>query len=217
MSEETTTSVDTATSAASAAEPATAATEETTQATAQPGSPDPTRDHDGAQGQAEEGRGDDAQQPAPAEHDYSGLRAGDGVSADRIASVIEFAKGEGLPTEVAQKLLDRDVSTIQAEHERLVKSLEDQRSQWQEEVKSDPEVGGDMLPVTRRRIDGFVGKFDKDGSLRALLDEYGYIDHPAVVKFFARAAEAFEPGRVAPGHSSASAPKTAAEVMYGSQ
>lgn len=56
--------------------------------------------------------------------------------------------------------------------------------QWRQEVADDPQLGGEHLAATVA-----LDRFDTDKSIGRLLEESGYGNHPAVLRFFSRLAD----------------------------
>lgn len=81
--------------------------------------------------------------------------------------------------------------------QRLEAHLAAQRADWQArqegwraQVERDPELGGEHLEGTITRARLALQRFDADGSIARLLDASGYGNHPAIVRFFSRLADA---------------------------
>lgn len=64
-----------------------------------------------------------------------------------------------------------------------------QVEQWRQEVADDPQLGGEHLPATVARAQLALDRFDTDKSIGRLLEESGYGNHPAVLRFFSRLAD----------------------------
>lgn len=65
-----------------------------------------------------------------------------------------------------------------------------QIAQWRQEVAQDPDLGGENLAACVARAQLALDRFDQDKSIGRLLEETGYGNHPAVVRFFNRMADA---------------------------
>lgn len=64
-----------------------------------------------------------------------------------------------------------------------------QVEQWRQEVADDPQLGGEHLAATVARAQLALDRFDTDKSIGRLLEESGYGNHPAVLRFFSRLAD----------------------------
>ena len=62
-------------------------------------------------------------------------------------------------------------------------------SWWRQEVADDPQLGGEHLAATVARAQLALDRFDTDKSIGRLLEESGYGNHPAVLRFFSRLAD----------------------------
>lgn len=65
-----------------------------------------------------------------------------------------------------------------------------QVKKWAEEARADKEFGGDKFDANVADARRGLATFDTDGSIRAMLEETGYGNHPAVLKIFARVGKA---------------------------
>lgn len=119
-----------------------------------------------------------AQPTVPESYD---LKMPEGVELDKAAAdeFSTIAKELKLDQSAAQKLADVGAKMVQRQaeaHAQLVES-------WAEQVKTDPEIGGDKLAenlgVARKALDTFGSPELKD-----MLNSTGLGNHPAVVKFF---------------------------------
>lgn len=133
-----------------------------------------------------------------------------------IDEISAYAKEKGLSNEDAQELLDRENDAITqyvADEQEDLKGL---HKEWAEEVKADPELGGDKFEETAELARRVVERFGDD-DLKEVLNATGFGNYPAVVRLFAKIGKSmsndkFEvPG--APGGGAGS--KSAAETMYG--
>lgn len=64
-----------------------------------------------------------------------------------------------------------------------------QVEQWRQEAAGDPELGGEHLAASVARAQLALDRFDTDKSIGRLLEESGYGNHPAVLRFFNRLAD----------------------------
>lgn len=72
----------------------------------------------------------------------------------------------------------------------LRQQWQEQVARWRQEVADDPELGGDHLPGVVARAQLALDRFDTDRTIGRLLEESGYGNHPAVIRFFTRVADA---------------------------
>lgn len=64
-----------------------------------------------------------------------------------------------------------------------------QVEQWRQDVAADPELGGDKLAASVARAQLALDRFDGDGQIGRLLEQSGYGNHPAIIRFFNRMAD----------------------------
>lgn len=64
-----------------------------------------------------------------------------------------------------------------------------QVDQWRRDVAADPELGGDNLAASVARAQLALDRFDADGQIGRLLEQSGYGNHPAIIRFFNRMAD----------------------------
>lgn len=74
----------------------------------------------------------------------------------------------------------------------LRQQWQEQVARWRQEVAADPELGGDNLPGVVARAQLALERFDTDQTIGRLLEESGYGNHPAVIRFFTRVADALD-------------------------
>lgn len=77
------------------------------------------------------------------------------------------------------------------EHESAQRTRwQSQVEQWRQDVAGDSELGGDNLTASVARAQLALDRFDQDKSIGRLLEQSGYGNHPAVIRFFNRMADA---------------------------
>lgn len=163
-------------------------------------------------------------QPAPI---FPDLKLPEGVKADDplIATFTKDAKESGLSGEQVQKLVDKYAGKLIPADE-VKKSLDasanlwkSTQQQWQEAVKSDPEVGGPKLATNlasiAKVIDSIGGDAAKD--IREAFNFTGAGNNPAIIRFLHRVATSLNvEGRTITGGGPANVRfSTAADRLYG--
>ena len=112
---------------------------------------------------------------APEPEDPSG---GPGAAASPASSEPEAAFSERLMARLR-------------EHESAQRTRwQSQVEQWRQDVAGDSELGGDNLTASVARAQLALDRFDQDKSIGRLLEQSGYGNHPAVIRFFNRMADA---------------------------
>ena len=66
---------------------------------------------------------------------------------------------------------------------------EQQVAAWRTEVENDPQLGGANFAASVARAQLALDRFDPDRSIGRLLEQSGYGNHPAVLRFFNRMAD----------------------------
>lgn len=70
---------------------------------------------------------------------------------------------------------------------------------WRDEVARDAELGGARFEASVARAQLALGRFDEGGRIGRLLETSGYGNHPDIVRFFNRLADAVMEDVPAPG------------------
>ena len=78
---------------------------------------------------------------------------------------------------------------LQHEAERR-EQWQGQVSQWRQEVAQDPHLGGDNMAASVARAQLALDRFDQGKHIGRLLEDSGYGNHPDVLRFFNRVADA---------------------------
>lgn len=116
------------------------------------------------------------------------------------------------PAEQAQKLVDLQTRLAREASETGSQAWADLQTQWQDEVRNDPDIGGAKLETNLAAIGKLVDQFGTP-ELRAVMDLTGAGNNVHVVKFCANIAKALTEGGLVSGQT----PQTqssAAERLY---
>ena len=131
-----------------------------------------------------------------------------------IEQIKSYAKEKGLTNDQAQELLNQRHDAI----EGFVKDRQDEnskvQSQWLEQAKNDPEIGGEAfgqnVEIAKRALDKWAPP-----DVRQYLEESQLGNNPSVIKFFVRIGKAMANDTlVVPGAQSGATGKSAEERMY---
>jgi hypothetical protein len=148
--------------------------------------------------------------------DYAPFKAPDGMGLEP-ATLGEFqavAKGMGLSQEQAQSLVDLGVKLVQRNSESADTGIKDMRTEWESQVKSDKEIGGDRLAPNLEMAKQAMRQFGTP-ELVEFFDQTGLGNHPALVRFMVKVGKAVGEDRTVDGAAtSGAAGKSAAEVFY---
>lgn len=138
----------------------------------------------------------------------------DKADVERIAA---YARERGLSQEDAQKVLERDSATLASYADRQKAQQEEVRDSWAKATETDKELGGEKLrevTETARRV------LDRFGSeeFKTQLNETGLGNHPELIRILYRVGKVLSDDRtILGGSTSSAAPKSAAEVIYGTK
>jgi hypothetical protein len=179
-------------------------------------------------GEGKEGDGEKKPGEGGAPETYADFTLPDGVTVDPKANddFKALAKELGLSQDAAQKLVDFQGGRLKDIVEAPHRAWADVTKQWTDAIKADPEIGGakfDASRATAARVfdhtipgNPIVRNEAEAAALREALDVTGAGNNPAVVRAFARLGALInaEPNGLVLGRPAASAPKSAAEVLY---
>lgn len=115
----------------------------------------------------------------------------EGVEVDEklLDSFKEFAGENSLDSESASKLATWFASQQEAATKGQVEAAQQQSEKWGEELKTDPDFGGEQYSANVNFAR--QGVMETGGQpLADLLDQYGLGNHPVMVKAFARVGQA---------------------------
>jgi len=188
--------------------------------TTNPAQPDPAKAAEGAAGKGEsegkdtEADGKPAEAGAPAEYADFQLPEGIEIDADVMTEFKGLAKELGITQEAAQKLIDLQASMEEKRAETLQQMVADQSQQWANQVKNDPEIGGENYDQSVALAVKTIETFGSP-ELRTLLNDSGLGNHPELVKFCHRIGKAISEDTLVMGGDQGTPKKTPEEIMYG--
>ena len=108
------------------------------------------------------------------------------LDPDVVNAFGEVAKELDLPQKDAQKVLDKVAPVIQ---EKQAKAMEQAKIDWANDSQSDEEFGGENLNANLDIAKKSLEAFGSD-SLKSLLQETGFGNHPEIIRFMYRAGKA---------------------------
>lgn len=135
-----------------------------------------------------------------------------------MGEFLTIANDLKLSPEVAQKLVDLQTKLTMQASEAGSKAYGELQAKWQDEVRTDPQIGGpkleENLSYVAKLIDRFGG--EKAIAIREAFAETGAGNNPAIVRFMvALGKEHADPSPVT-GRPSSS-PADAASILYPNQ
>ena len=135
---------------------------------------------------------------------------------DPLVSAFTAAVAEAkLPKDAAQAVMSALAPKVAEALQAPYRLWTEAQARWQAEVKADPEIGGTRLQPT---LAGIAKMLDDarycDPGLRDALTATGAGNHPAVIRSFAKLAQAVTEGGMVPAGKPAPAARSAADVLY---
>ena len=173
---------------------------------------EPAADADGDKGENKE------QEAAPIVPEKYSIAIPDGsqVTDDFLLDRSQEYKRLGLTDEQAKSEWNRDVSVAEKQWKMQIDKYEAEASTWLDQVKSDPDVGGDKLPENAEAVTRLVDKyFDK--SLKEYLDSTKLGNRPDVFKSLLRIAKdmkVMDDKAVKAPPQSRPTPRSKEEILY---
>jgi len=138
---------------------------------------------------------------------YADFTAPEGVAMDAEVgnNLKAFAKEKGLSQEDAQKLADMGFAAVQKTQAAFQDQLTKMQAQWVADTRADKEFGGDKLAenlaVAKRALDTYGSE-----ALVKLLNESGLGNHPEIIRYNFRVAQALNEDKLIPGGKAPVAP-----------
>lgn len=149
-----------------------------------------------------------AEAPAAPVYEFQWPDGTEPVAAEVLQPFTGLLGEAKVAPEIGQKLLDLHIG----EQQKLIQNLERQqeatwretRQGWVDQVRSDPDLGGNRLQATvqvcGQLIEQFGGTPEQKAELRQVLNLTGAGDHPALVRFIHNVGMALSEGnRAVPG------------------
>lgn len=108
------------------------------------------------------------------------------VSEEDLKAYEAHCRSIGMTQEQAQKSLEYAAANL----ERQQTAFLNQRKEWVSEIRADREFGGGRYAQSVVEARRALATFDPDGTVRAMLEETGYGDNPAIIRICARIGRA---------------------------
>jgi hypothetical protein len=148
---------------------------------------------------------------APESYEFQAIEGADlEVDSAPVQAFSEIAKDLNLTQEQAQSVLDKVAPALRQQNDDYINEV---RSEWVENVKSDPEIGGDKL---QENLGKAVRVLDAFGTpeLKSLLGETGLGDNPEIIRFLVRAHQDIGEDRFLTGSQSDKEQPFSAQDFY---
>lgn len=172
--------------------------------------------------EAGETEGTEVKSEAPETYELATPEGFEKLDEEAVAAATPVFKELGLTNEQANKLVpiaaNMAKKIVSDRDQQLLGNIAEQRKEWLETAKKDPEIGGGnwdaSLGSAAKALDTLG--FPKGSPLRNLLDESGLGNHPEMIRAFAKVGKAIgEDSDFVRGEQNASVQKTDAELFYG--
>lgn len=159
--------------------------------------------------------------PEPAAPEFEPLTAEqftlpESIDSEGLAPFLEVVNEAKLPAEQGQKFLEMFHEQVSAMAESQARAWNETQETWLNEVKSDPEIGGDKLSAALGEIAKVVDRYGSK-ELREFMDVSGAGNNPHVVKFLHGIAKAVNERPPVSGQPSATSAQSRAERMFRNQ
>lgn len=133
--------------------------------------------------------------------------------ADRDSFLGILNNREMTPAQQAQALVDLQATVAQQASEAGSQAWTDMQDQWVNEVRNDPDVGGQRFDANIANIGKLIDEFGSD-ELRAVMDVTGAGNNVHVVKFLANVASRLTEGSQISGGNPTMTEASVADLMY---
>lgn len=101
---------------------------------------------------------------------------GENVDAGEAAFLSKIAQDSGADAAAASKLVQDLTLYGQVKHDLQVED-------WEAASRADPEFGGDKIGESLATVNRVFEAYDPQGTIRAMLTETGYGNHPDLIRF----------------------------------
>lgn len=132
--------------------------------------------------------------------EYGDFAAPEGVKLDDelVGEFKAFAKEKNISQEDAQKFVDMGAKIAQKTQAAYMQQMEQAQAKWVSDSRADKEFGGDKLgenlAMAKKALDTFGGP-----ELAKMLEESGLGNHPEIIRYNFRVAQAISEDRLVPG------------------
>lgn len=140
-----------------------------------------------------------------------GFEAPEGFGSE----ISTLAKELGLDQEKAQSLADKAAGLVKASAESVKATVDNAKVEWESQLKTDPQYGGDKLNENLAIAKVGLKAFDPEGKLLAVLEQSGLGSHPEMVKTFIRIGQTVkETDMVTSSKGAAGNPPSLEKMLY---
>lgn len=122
----------------------------------------------------------------------------------------------GLPRDAVAKFAALHEKAMLANSEAGSRSWSELQDKWANEVRADPEIGGQNWPKVESQIGGLLDTFGSP-ELREAFDLTGAGNNPHVVRFMSKVASVLSEGGFISSNPTGGEVKSAAQILYPNQ
>lgn len=172
-------------------------------------------DDEGTPEEKADGQADADKGKAPETYEAFTFPEGVTVDEEALAKATSIFKDVGLNQEQAQKLVSLYADMQQAAAEQTLAGFQQLKQDWSSQIKADQTFGGDKLPQTLSAAKAVLTKYG-DSALRNDLKEWGWANHPGLIRLLARVQSDLSEDTLAIADTAAqpSAPKRPEDVLW---
>ncbi|QHJ83824.1 MAG: hypothetical protein [Bacteriophage sp.] len=124
------------------------------------------------------------------------IKDGYSLTDEQKQDYLNIAKEQGVKPDQMQTFIDKHIEATERNLGEYKKTVSD----WDNEVRNDPVLGGDNFPQTKKNLNNALsGKIDGGQEVRKLLAETGLISNPSVVKFMNNLGKMLVDGKIENG------------------
>lgn len=153
------------------------------------------------------------QAPAvPEKYDFK-LDEGSLLDAAYVEQFSQFAKEKKLTQDQAQEFLQREAQALNSFVQKQQQEFEKVQAEWVNQIKTDPEIGGDKFNQSIELAHRALKEFASDSFLKEL-ETTGYGNHPELVRVFAKIGNLIKEDKMI-SPSAAGGTRSIEEIFYG--
>ena len=155
-----------------------------------------------------------AAEPKPLEKTDLKIPEGKSMDAASLDTLLAFSKAQGLSKAQAQAILDRDLSSGEAQTVFYREEMKKQDGKWLDELKSHKEFGGVKFSESAEDAKRAFDYVDPDGSFRKDLEAAMLAHNPKLVMAFAKFGKLLKDDRLTTQSTSTPPKKSLEEMLY---
>lgn len=141
------------------------------------------------------------------------LEEGSPLSDSDIDRISTLAKEKGLSEEDAKALVSGEEAAVSTYKDAQMQEVEDVRTSWVEESKSDKEFGGEEFDANMAVAKTAIDKYGS-AEFKKSLEDTGFGNHPEVVRTFFRIGQAMANDKLVTAESTVGNKPSDADVLY---